>query len=622
MTEAPRKSVFSKLRRTLFGAPIPTSRAHHEKLSAVTGLAVFSSDALSSVAYATEAILSVLILFAATAVHLQIWITVAVAGLIAIIANSYRQTIRAYPHGGGSYIVASENLGETPGVIAGAALLIDYVLTVAVSIAAGVAAVSSAYPPLHEHLVGLSIFFIAVVAWANLRGLRESGALFAFPTYGFVITMFLVIAAGLYRVMTGVPVEQKVIGESIGIERNVALWFILLRAFSAGCTALTGIEAVADGVQSFRAPEAKTATKTLIRMAVILTIMFLGIGYVALHLPVVSLLSAKNPEYRTLTSQIAAFAFGANNVMFYVAQFFTAAILILAANTAFADFPRLSSFLARDGYLPRYMSRVGDRLVFHNGIIVLAVAASVLVVIFQGELDNLLPLYAVGVFTAFTLSQAGMVMHWKNTKEPGWRRSMVSNIVGSVLCFAVLLIILLTKFAEGAWIIVVIMPLICIVLIMINRRYRNMSAQMEIESVRVAPITSDHMILLLVPRMHKGIISALHYAQHLKGTCQAVHVTINEKALPQLMRQWEEHTSEVPLVVLPSPYRSLLQPVLDYVDELRAKDPNVEITVVVPEAVSTKWYHKLLHENVALQLKQALARRRNVVVANVRYFLQ
>ena len=622
MSHVPKPSLISRIRRALVGAPIPTSAAHHEKLSPSTGLAVFSSDALSSVAYATEAILSILVLFAATALGMQIWISLAVTGLIAIIAASYRQTIRAYPTGGGSYIVASDNLGETAGVVAGAALLIDYVLTVAVSVAAGVAAISSAYPALHPYLVPMSLMCVSIVAWANLRGLRESGALFAFPTYGFVVTMILVVMAGLWRVTQGGGAPQHVIAESTaGSESHVAMWFIVLRAFSAGCTALTGIEAVADGVQSFRAPEAKNASKTLMRMAVILTVMFLGIGYIALHLPEISLLSTKNPEYRTLTSQIAAYAFGPQNFMFYVTQFFTAAILILAANTAFADFPRLSSFLARDGYLPRYMARVGDRLVFHNGIIVLAVAAGALVVIFHGELDSLLPLYAVGVFTAFTLSQSGMVAHWWKTRDYGWRQSMMMNIAGAVLCVAVLAIILLTKFTEGAWIIVVILPVICMGLVAINRRYRNMTSQLEIKPGTIMEPVGEHIVLLLVPRVHRGIINALHYAQHLKGTCQAVHITINERALPDMQRFWNQYGEDVPLVVLPSPYRSLLQPVLDYVDKLRAEDPNVMISVVVPEAISTKWYHKLLHENVAQQLKQALARRRNVVVANVRYFL-
>lgn len=604
------------------GAPIPSREAHHEKLSPTVGLAVFSSDALSSVAYATEAVLSILVLMSAQALGLQVWISLAVVGLIAVISYSYRSTIKAYPMGGGSYIVASDNLGEGPGVVAGAALLIDYVLTVAVSISAGVAALSSAFPVLHPYLVHLGILFTMMVAWANLRGMRESGVLFAFPTYGFVIAIFTTIVVGIWRTtqMPGAP--QTVIAEpgAMGSEANFPMIYIVLRAFAAGCTALTGIEAVSDGVQAFRPPEAKNAAKTLMRMAVILATLFLGMGYITTHLPSVSLLAAKNPGYTTLAAQVAKFAFGASSPFFFIVQFLTAAILILAANTAFADFPRLSSFLARDGYLPRYMARQGDRLVFHNGILSLAGAAIALIVIFHGELDQLLPLYAVGVFTAFTLSQAGMVAHWRKTKAEGWQKGLIVSTLGTTLCFIVLLIILGTKFKEGAGIVAILLPAVCVVLIAINRRYKAMTKQLGVEEMPLEK-TDEHIVLLLLPRVHRGTLSALDYAAQLHGDCQAVHVTINERALPDLQRKWQTHGRGIPLVVLASPYRSLIQPVLDYVDKLRVDRPNATITVVVAEAVSTKWYQKLLSENVAQQLKVSLARRKNVVVANVRYFL-
>jgi hypothetical protein len=434
--------------------------------------------------------------------------------------------------------------------------------------------------------------------------------------------MFLTLAIGIWRTTQAGPVEQVVLSEPgrMGSEANLPFLFVLLRAFAAGCTALTGIEAVADGVQAFRAPEAKTATRTLMRMALILSTLFLGMGYIASHLPSVSLYSAKNPEFKTLASQIAQYAFGANSPFFYMLQFFTAAILILAANTAFADFPRLSSFLARDGYLPRYMARQGDRLVFHNGILVLAAAAIALVIIFHGELDQLLPLYAVGVFTAFTLSQSGMVAHWWRLRGEGWKQGLAVNVVGSVLCFIVLLIILVTKFTEGAWVVAILLPAICAMLFAVNRRYRSMNSQLAVEDVPHA-VAEEHITLLLVPRVNRGTLSALDYVAQLKGECQAVHVTINEKTLPDLQRKWQRFGRGVPLVVLASPYRSLIQPVLDYVDKIRVERPTAMITVVVAEAVSTKWYQKLLSENVAQQLKVSLARRRNVVVANVRYFL-
>jgi amino acid transporter len=619
MSETPKSGVLSRVRRALFGAPIPTSLASHERLSPLTGLAVFASDNLSSVAYATEAILSVLVLHGL--LGLQIWISIGVSLLIALIANAYKQTIRAYPHGGGSYIVTKDNLGEWPGIIAGSALLIDYTMTVAVSVAAGVAAISSAFPGTHPYLMHMAMAAILIVAWANLRGLKESGALFALPTYGFIVMMFIMLVVGSIKAMGLGPVEQRVLTDNIGSVAQLALPLVVLKAFAAGCTALTGIEAVSDGVQAFQQPAAKNAAATLTRMAIMLGLLFLGMGYIAQHLPTLILYSAKNPEFKTVASQVAAFSFGAGTIPFYAIQFLTAAILILAANTAFADFPRLASFLARDGYLPRYMSRQGDRLVFHNGIIALAVAAGLLVFAFHGEVDHLLPLYAVGVFTAFTLSQVAMVAYWRRTKESGWQRRAAMNVLGALLCFVVLVMLLLTKFMDGAWIVVLAMPAVWFSLLAVNRRYANMTRQLEITEADMRPDTSDHIVLLLVPRMHNGIINALHYAQHLKGTCQAVHVTINEKALPDLMRTWERYGQGVPMVVLPSPYRSLLAPVLDYVDELRSKDPNVAITVVVPEAVSMKWFHKALHENVALQLKNALARRPNVVVANVRYFL-
>lgn len=622
MRESLGPSLPTRLWRLLIGKPIPTSQAHHERLGPLIGLPVFSSDALSSVAYATEAILSVLILKSIASLQDQIWISAAIVGLIVVITISYTQTIFAYPQGGGSYIVASENLGTGPGMVAGAALMIDYILTVAVSIAAGVAAIVSAFPSLHPYLVPLSLFFIAVVAWLNLRGMRESGNLFAIPTYGFILSMVILLGFGIYRSITQGPITQQVDPDPIiGSEASYAMAFILLRSFAAGCTALTGIEAVSDGVQAFRAPESKNAAKTLRWMSFILATLFLGMGYVAMHLPVLSLHRTQNPEYRTLAYQVAVFAFGSpGHFMVYVVQFFTAAILILAANTAFADFPRLSSFIARDGFLPRALARQGDKLVFHNGIILLSVAACILVWYFHGELDQLLPLYAVGVFTAFTLSQSGMVMHWLKKREGRWRQSLIINSIGATLCFIVLWIVLITKFTEGAWLVTILLPAVCASFWWVKRRYNAMSAQLALQQPPPMEL-SKHIVLILVPRVHRGILTAVDYAQLLKGDIQAVHVTINEKAIPELRRNWEEFGEGLPLVILPSPYRSLIDPMLAYVDKLRADRPDLAVTVVVPEAVSPKWYQRVLHDNVAQQLKAALAKRQNVVVANVRYFL-
>lgn len=617
-------SPLSALRRFLVGPPIPNAAAHHERLSPLIGLPVFSSDALSSVAYATEAVLGVLILKGIGALGLQMWVTLAICLLIVVIAISYNQTIHAYPSGGGSYIVASENLGESPGLIAAAALLIDYILTVSVSVAAGVAALVSAFPALHPYLVPLSLFFVAVVAWANLRGVRESGGLFAIPTYGFILGVIAAIVFGVIHSFTAGPVHQVAVASTgtIGKESTAvggALIFLVLRSFAAGCTALTGIEAVSNGVQAFKAPESKNAAKTLKMMTTLLLVMFLGTGYLAQHLPVLGLYDSSDPRYTTVLSQVAAYAFGAKSIGFYYIQIATAAILILAANTAFADFPRLSSLIARDGYLPRPLARQGDRLVFHNGILVLAVAAGFLIWKFKGELDTLLPLYAVGVFTAFTLSQAGMVVHWFHDQKPGWRTSAIINGIGACLSGAVFIVILATKFMEGAWIVALLIPLIYAGFKGIKKRYDSITRQLTID--KAPPVPSGHMRLLLVPRVHKGILAALQYAKLDDVDCQAVHIVINEKRLPEVQHLWDQYGDGVPLVVLRSPYRSLLQPLLDYVDGIREENPGVVITVIVPEAVSTRWWHKLLQENVASQIKSALGRRKNVVVTNVRYFL-
>ncbi len=612
-----------RLKHLLFGEPIPTARAHHERLGIATGLPVFASDNLSSSAYANESILSVLVLYSATLAGLQLWLALSIALLIGIVAWSYKQTIFAYPGGGGSYIVASDTLGETPGLIAGAALMIDYVLTVSVSVAAGVAALVSAFPSLHELLVPISVVCIAVIAFGNLRGVRESGALFSMPTYGFLVAMLLLLVFGVVKAI-GTPIgAQTILAEpgAIGSEASFPLIFIILRSFAAGCTALTGIEAVSNGVPAFRPPEARNASRTLIIMAAILTVLFLGLGYITQHLPQIELYATKNPEYSTLVSQIASWTFGAASVGFYFVQFATAAILILAANTSFMDFPRLSSLLARDGYLPRPLARQGDRLVFQNGIIVLAIASAILVWAYHGELDQLLPLYAVGVFMAFTLSQAGMVAHWRKLKERGHGLSITINAIGTVITGAVTLVLLVTKFSEGAWIIAVLTAAFFFTFRAIKRRYASINAQLA-EGMRSATQLQRHSVLLLVPRIHRGVLRAMDYAAGLHGEeVRALHVAINPKAVPALKADWDRHSPDIPLIVVESPFRSLIDPVLAYVDEMLEAHPDVTVTVIVPEAVPTKWYHRFLQENLAFQLKFALGGRKNVVVTNVRYFL-
>lgn len=615
-------SPFNRLRRLVLGKPIHSARAHHERLSLFFGLPVFASDALSSAAYATEAIVGILILAGLAAMGMQPWITISICTLYLIVVISYQQTVRAYPSGGGSYIVASDNLGEKPAVIAGSALLMDYVLTVAVSIAAGVAALVSAFPTLHSALLPMALGAILVVAWANMRGVRESGMMFAIPSYGFVLGMIVMIGVGLFRTFGSAHPHQVVVAEphAIGSEAALPFVFVLLRSFAAGCVALTGVEAISNGVPAFRAPESVNASRSLWLLAGMMITMFLGTGYLIQYLPNLSLFATANPEYRTVVSQIAAFAFGPNSIGFFYIQIATAVILILAANTAFADFPRLASILARDGYLPRPLARLGDRLVFQNGIILLAALAIALVWYFRGELDLLLPLYAVGVFTAFTLSQGGMVVRWIRLKGSGWRYKVAINGVGAICTAVVALVILVTKFTEGAWIVLLLITATSMGLIAINRRYRNIGSQLALPP-GAKPIHHKQTAILLVPRVHQGIAAALDYATSLHAEVRGLHVTLDRNSVPELRSAWEDLAGSVPLVIIESPYRSLIEPTLDYIDEMLEEDPDRVVTVVVAEAVATKWIHKLLQENVAQQIKRALGRRRNVVVSNVRYFL-
>lgn len=611
-----------RLRRILLGKPIPTHREKHERLSLFFGLPVFASDALSSAAYATEAIVSILILASMTALGFQPAITLAICALYLIVVISYQQTVRAYPSGGGAYIVAKDNLGERPAVVAGSALLIDYVLTVAVSIAAGVAALVSAFPQLHSMMIPLNVVFISLIAWANMRGVRESGMMFALPSYGFVLGMLAMIVLGVVRVWGLDHPVQAVDADPgmIGSEAAFPLMFVLLRAFSAGCVALTGVEAISNGVPAFRAPEARNAVLSLRWLAAMMITMFLGTGFMIQYLPMISLHATANPEYRTVVSQIATFVFGANSFGFFYIQLATATILILAANTAFADFPRLSSILARDGYLPRPLARLGDRLVFQNGILVLAVLAVALVVYFKGELDLLLPLYAVGVFTAFTLSQSGMVKHWLKEAGPGRLHKIAINGLGGACTALVALVILTTKFAEGAWIVLFLMTGTSLGLVAVNRRYKAIADQLAVTPSSRSKAVSQTAILL-VPRVHRGIVAALDYAKSLHADVRGLHVTLDRKQVPQMRKDWEAYGGEVPLVVIESPYRSLIEPTLDYIDQMLEEDPDRLITVIVAEAVATKWHHRILQENVAQQLKRSLGKRKNVVVSNVRYFL-
>jgi amino acid transporter len=601
-----------RLKRFFVGSPLPTAQQRHERLSKSTALAVFASDPLSSVAYATEEILIVLTLAGAAALSYSLPIGLGIALLILIVISSYRQTIRAYPHGGGAYIVAKDNLGVLPGLVAGAALLIDYVLTVAVSVAAGIAAVTSALPDLVPYRVWLCVLTVVLVAVANLRGIRESGRLFAAPTYLFVAAILTMVAYGVAGVVLDVLPEAPYAPHPPGLE-GITL-FLLLRAFAAGCTALTGVEAVSDGVPAFRPPEAHNARIVMMWLGGISVAMFLGITYLAYDFGIVP------GGDETVVSKIARRIFG-TGPLYFVIQGVTMLILLLAANTSFADFPRLSFFLARDRFIPRQFGTQGDRLVFSNGILILSGLAIVLLVAFQGDTHSLLPLYAIGVFVSFTLSQSSMVRRWLRLREEGWWWRVWFNGIGATVTGVVLITIAATKFTDGAWIVVFLIPALVVVFLVVHRHYNEVAHQLSLEGLEPTPMTNS--VLVLVGDLHRGVVRAVQYAQLLSPSAKAVYVEIDPERTHRLEERWGKWGMGVPLIVLTSPYRSLLGPLLDYIDNLQEKGGQSHtVTIVVPEFIPARWWQQLLHNQTALLIKGQLLFRKNVVVTDVPYHLK
>ena len=604
----------SRLKKLFVGSPLATAQARHERLSRTSALAVFSSDALSSVAYATEEILLVLVLAGTAALSFSIPIGIAIALLIAVVVSSYRQTILAYPHGGGAYIVTKDNLGTLPALVAAGALLIDYVLTVAVSVAAGVAAITSAFPVLYDYRVALGVIFIAGIATVNLRGLRESGALFAVPTYLFVVSFAAMLAYGFVRWLfgwEGVPAPAA----GVPAEMSQALTvFLVLRAFASGCAALTGVEAVSDGVPAFRTPEARNARIVLSWLGIILVSLFMGITFLAHHYQVVP----RTEE--TVVSQLARLIFG-GGLLYYEIQVVTMLILVFAANTAFADFPRLAYFLARDGFIPRQFGTRGDRLVFSNGILILGGLAALLILLFGGATHALIPLYAVGVFVSFTLSQASMVRRWLSRREAGWWWRWVLNAVGAGTTGLVMLVIAATKFSHGAWMVVLLIPLLVTLFMMIRRHYADVARQLSLDNYG-GPPPIQHSVLVLVGDLHRGVAAALRYAQTLSASAKAVYVELDPERTQKLEEKWGKFGLGVPLVVLTSPYRSLLTPFLDYVNHLLTVGENHVVTIVIPEFVPARWWQHLLHNQTALLIKGALLFRKGVVVVDVPFHLR
>jgi amino acid transporter len=611
-------SLYPQIKQFLLGKTLPTSAHSEERLSNAVALAVLSSDALSSVAYATEEILLVLVAAGSEAFKLSLPIAMAIILLLMVVTLSYRQTIRAYPSGGGAYTVALENLGVYPGLVAGASLMIDYILTVTVSISAGTAALTSAFPWLQPITISLCLVFIFLLTIANLRGVKESGTIFMIPTYVFIISIFVLIGLGIFKQITGqiVPTAYPQLPETEQLSS-----FFVLKAFSAGCTALTGVEAISNGVLAFKEPEWKNARTTLMWMSGILGTMFLGITYLASAYKIVP------SEGETLVSLLGRNIIG-DSPLYYFIQSATLCILLLAANTSYADFPRLSSLLAHDGYMPRQLALLGDRLVYDKGIILLSLCAAILVIIFRGDVNAIIPLYAVGVFTSFTLSQAGMVRHWLKDRTKGWRPSAVVNALGTIATAVVLAVIISTKFTRGAWLVVVAIPVFVALLLAIHCHYEYVAKRLCIKDLtpriylpRPKPEVVTRPAVVIVGQLNRGTVEALDYARTIADEIVAVHVNIGSTNAEILQQKWQEFESDIPLEIIDSPYRSLIAPILNFVTKFEGRHPDVFTTIIIPAFVTCKWWESILHNQTTLFLKRALRAKKSRVVTTVRYFL-
>lgn len=601
--------MITALKRLLVGSPMSTAQAKHERLAKIPALAIFASDLMSSVAYAPEEILLVLVLGGVAALQYGPYIGLAIAVLAATVATSYWQTIHAYPSGGGAYVVASDNLGAVPGLVAGAALLVDYILTVSVSTASGVAAITSAFPELYPHRVAICVSCVLLIMAANLRGIRETGRIFAVPTYWFVACLWLLMAGGFYRLATGaVPPTPP----AVPVEEPLTI-FLILRAFSGGCAALTGTEAVANGVQFFRPPESRNAGITLIWMATILATSVIGVTYLAHFYRIVP------RAEETVMSLLGTEIFG-RGWIYYMIQAATAVILLLAVNTSFAGFPMLASIMAKDRFLPRQFANLGDRLVFSNGIVICATISCLLLVVFRGDTHALIPLYAIGVFSAFTLSQAGMVRHWWRERGAGWHARAVVNLLGALVTAVVVGVIAVTKFVHGAWIVVIVIPVLVSMFLAVRRHYESLRGQLTLQGFS-PPKLGRHPVVVLVGGIHRGVVMALTYAKAISPNVTAIAVDLDPTATSRLQMHWREWAPDVPLVILDSPYRSVLQPVLHYIDQMEKQRDGDYMTIILPEFIPAKWWHHLLHNQTALLLKTAILFRRGKVAISIPYHL-
>lgn len=625
--------VLRRLLRALIGKPLETKEIPHQSINKVVGLAVFASDALSSTAYATEEILVILVLAGAGALALSFPIAIAIAVLLIIVTLSYEQTIHAYPGGGGAYIVARDNLGELPAQVAGAALLTDYVLTVAVSISNGVAQMASAFPLLFPYRTALSVLMIALMMLINLRGVKESGRAFAIPTYFFLAMAFATVGLGLFRAATGSLGTVTEI-EALRVEtlHNLSL-FLILRAFSSGCTALTGIEAISNGITAFKEPRSRNAGITLLWMSAILTTLFVSITFLA------NRIHALPSESETVISQLARTVYGGEGFPYLLMMAATTVILIMAANTSFADFPRLGALAAADGFLPRQLTARGSRLVFSRGIVTLAFFASLLVVIFRAETSALIPLYAIGVFLSFTLSQAGMAIRsgragrlgpgqevrTKDTLlvyDPRWRGKQILSAFGAVVTGVVMIVFAVTKFAQGAWVVVVLIPTLVFIFFQIHRHYREVANQLSLDRPIRPRSVQRHRVILPIANVHQGVLEALQYARSLSPDVTGVHVAIDPEEGKAVREKWDRWGDGTRLVVIDSPFRDTIGPLIDYIERIEEQlGPHDILTIVMPHFVPARWWHTFLHNQTALAIRLAFLFRKSTVVADVPYRL-
>jgi amino acid transporter len=614
--------IYSRIKRFLIGEPIASHRESHERLSVPTGMAVFASDALSSTAYASEEVLIALTgsVYAAQAGLLSMPVGLAIVALLVIVVMSYRQVIRSFPQGGGTYNVSKSQLGTEAGLVAGAALLIDYVLTAAVSVSAGMSAIISTGVVGTEWKVPLSMLAIALIMVVNLRGVRESGRLFTLPIYLFIGSMLSMIIVGFWQVVSQNP--ETLIKDPQGTAElldggwtNVALLMVLMKAFSHGCAALTGIEAVSDGVRAFKEPSAVNANRALVFLATLLGTMFLGVTFLAYEF------SIRPAETETVVSQLAASVFGYQSIPYFAVQISTLLILVLGANTAFSDFPRLASFLAHDGYLPRQLVNLGDRLVFSNGITILAALSMLLIWLYQADTHSLIPLYAVGVFLAFTLSQTSLVVRHVRMKEAGWKRALTINAIGAITTGVVTILLAVEKFLEGAWLVLVAIPLLIQLFKAMKSHYVAIGKQLALPESGYCPMPIEHTVLVLVSSLNKGTIPALEYAKTISDRVEALHVELKPDATERLRKAWDAWGCGVPLTILKSPYRSISEPLLNYIDEVESRYEHDLVTIIVPEFVTKKTWHNILHNQSAFLIKALLRLRRGKVVTTVRYYL-